>query len=329
MDPDVTRILVLGGTGHIGCAIARHFDQEGYQVSASGRSASRRPNLEGSTVQQLSGDDSDPVNLENWIGDADVVVDAATPYPVWIHETRSAVIIDAARRRIRAILELVRRRNRAFIHISSFTTLPPAGGVKAQLSLGAIRGMHPYFELKEVVEKEVLDAVDRGLKGGVVNPAACIGPYDLKPEDQAFIPMLLQGKVLGLVRHPVNVIDVRDVAACIGQLVRRNYPYRRVPLFGHNIGVADLARRICALGGVAPPSFGAPVLLGAAGLYWLETAAAMTGRKSPWPSLPALLVAASSRRQLSAEQIALDVSPRPLEETLRDALAWYRQIGRC
>ena len=329
MTDQTQHVLVLGGTGHIGAAIARHFATEGYVVKASGRCTRPRANLDGTDIAQLGGDDTAPANLNAWSKDVDIIIDAATPYPLWRHGSNARTVVRAARDRISRIIALAQHRDAALVHISSFTTLPATGSIAERLRISAIRGMHPYFEVKEVVEAEVLGALDGGLRGCVVNPSACFGPYDLKSPEQAFIPMLVNGKVSGTVKHPMNVVDIRDVAACIAAAVRAGYLARRMPVFGHNIKVDDLTRYVCTIAGVTPPKMQAPMLLGLAGAYWAETAAAVAGRKSPWPSLPVLLTAAGRNMAPSAAQTALGLHVRPLGDTLNDAVAWYRQIGHC
>jgi hypothetical protein len=51
------------------------------------------------------------------------------------------------------------------------------------------------------------------------------------------------------------------------------------------------------------------------------------GMPAPFPSLPALLLCEARATGIAEQQRALGVLPRPLEETLRDAIAWYRQLG--
>jgi dihydroflavonol-4-reductase len=323
------RVLVLGGTGHIGAAIAHGFADIGHVVSAAGRSTAARANLAGSQITQLSGDDSDPQTLSHWCKGAEIIVDAATSYPLWRHGQTARGVVGAARKRNMHLLGLVQRQEAALIHISSFTTLPAEGGVKNGLQLAALRGMHPYFELKEAVERDVLRALAQGMQGSVINPAACFGPYDLKPAEQAYIPMLMQGKVAGTVGQMINVIDVRDLAHYVVASVQTGFRARQVPVFGHNIAMDTLTRGICGMGGVTPPRIKAPMMMGVAGAYLTESIVALSGRKAPWPSLPMLLAAAGQSRRQSAEQSALGVSLRPLSETLADALAWYRHIGHC
>ena len=323
------QVVVLGGTGHIGAAIARAFAADGADVVAVGRSAEPRANLAGTTVVQRAGDDRQAAQLAGWCAQAEVIVDAATPYPLWRHGAEVRGVVADARRRMAQVIRAAQQADAALVHISSFTTLPPSGSVQDRMRLATLRGMHPYFELKEKVEQDVRAALRSGLRGAVVNPSACFGPYDLKAAEQAYIPMLLAGKVAGTLRHRMNVVDVRDVARGVTALVAGGYRAPQLPIFGHNIRVDELSEQICDMAGVPAPRLKAPLMMTLAGAYWAETAAAMVGRKSAWPSLPMLLTGAGHAVEISPAQQALGVAPRALSQTLADALAWYRQIGRC
>ena len=321
------RALVLGGTGHLGSALARRLAREGFTTLASGRSDRARPNLEGSSVQIVIGDDSEPGVAEQWMAGADLVVDAATPYPIWLHHEKRAKTLSQAINRSKRLLDAASKAGAAFVHISSFTTLPHPPGAFSALRKGVIQGLHGYFDLKLQVEKEVLTALQSGLRGCVLSPSTCLGPFDLKPREQAFIPMLLTGRVNGLVRHDLNILDVRDLADLVTAAVLLDFPNRKIPAFGHNLCVSELAGQICRFENVPSPRIKVPSLVGLAGLYWIETACAMAGRQTPWPSLPMLLVEASYAADPSPQQKALLPRLRPLETTLRDAIAWYRRIG--
>ena len=323
------RVVVLGGTGHIGSAIARHFDAEDYDVLATGRTDRPRPNLDGTTVRILSGDDGDVQTLARWLNGAALVIDAATPYPVWRYEASTSALVADARARIGQVISQCRARGAALVHVSSFTTLQPPGGVQERLRLATLRGLHPYFAVKEAVEQDVFRALRDGLEGCVVHPSTCFGPFDLKPAQQAFIPMLIRGEVAGKVGHRINVVDVRDVAGCVFRAAQTGFAAKSLPIAGHDIRVDGLVDRVCKIAQVRPPALRAPLAATVMGAYWAETAAAMLGRRARWPSLPLLLTAAGHPMPITAAQARLAVSPRPLDSTLSDAVAWYRQIGHC
>lgn len=320
------RVLVLGGTGHIGAAVAREFADAGYDVTATGRRPGQRENLAGTNVAVSAGDDLTPGVLEHWVQrhTPDIVVDAATPYPVWLTDARNGDPTGQAVARVRRVLNACKRAQARLVLVSSFVTLPRQS---VTASDEVLRALHCYFHLKSSVEGEVLAAFDRGdLTGSVVNPAACLGPYDLKPQALALVPSLLAGKVRAVTNAQTNVVDVRDVASCVRRLAESDQPPRQVPIFGHTLSVAELARQICAGAGVVAPRVTSNAMLGLAGLYGVENVLALAGRRTPWPSLSVMLLLASQPRSPSPEQLAHGDGVRPLDATLRDSIHWYRQI---
>ncbi|MGX9356887.1 NAD-dependent epimerase/dehydratase family protein [Roseobacteraceae bacterium S113] len=325
-DTSQPKAVILGGTGHIGAAVARRFAEGGFDVVATGRRDIPRPNLADTNVSLVAGDDCDPGVVGRWIAGADVVVDCATPYPVWMFERSNRETIRAAVARTEAILDAVRTQEAHFVLVSSFTTLPRDLGVRGALGQGMLQGAHPYFDLKKEVEKTVQAHLAQGGRGAIVAPSTCFGPYDLKVRSQTFIPLLLSGQVPVLANHTLNVVDVRDVADVVFAALGAQMT-APIPVFGHNIALKHLVAQLCAMRGVTPPKLSLPTGLGATGLYFVETAFALTGRKTPWPSLSMLLLAASYPAPQSRAQLQLHATTRPLERTLRDAIGWYEQIG--
>ncbi|MEM7472977.1 MAG: NAD-dependent epimerase/dehydratase family protein [Pseudomonadota bacterium] len=320
------KAVVLGGTGHIGAAISRRFCAAGYEVLAVGHRDVARPNLDDLPIEIALGDDTDPRQLREWCRDASVVIDSGTVYPVWMFGRPARETRAAALSRLHSVLDAAKEAQAAFVLISSFTTLPRREGVLASLQRGALYGSHPYFDLKENVERAVQAHLSAGHRGAIIAPGTCFGPFDLKPRTQTFVPMLLSGKVPVVAKQEMNVIDVRDVADVVFA-ARNGQDSRPITVFGHNLSLMELSKTICQLGDAAAPKMAVPTALGTAGFYWMETAYAVAGKKTPWPSLAMLLLAASYPEQPSAQQRLLHPSLRPLDETLRDAIDWYRKIG--
>jgi len=110
------------------------------------------------------------------------------------------------------------------------------------------------------------------------------------------------------------------VAAAHVAAAERGRLGERYILGGHNLPIAELMTIAAQVAGVAPPRFGLP-----------DRLLSLVGGASRWlPGDPAALL--RSRRLLqpvsNAKAVAeLGLSPRPLVETLRDALAWFRDNG--
>ncbi|MEP7120790.1 MAG: NAD-dependent epimerase/dehydratase family protein [Byssovorax sp.] len=320
--------LVLGGTGHVGHALLRELCARCYRVRALTRQA--RPHLlEELDVEVVRGDADVPGDLQRAIGGVDIVVDAAAPYALYLPQPGQRALDprrEAALRTAR-LCAAVERQNATLVFISSFTTLPRPQGAWSTLEVGLRRAMHPYFTAKEAMERVVLEACERGLRAVLINPTACLGPWDGKPRSLCYLPLLVSGEVPATTSHVVNVIDVRDVAS--GAVAALEAEVFGTPLLfgGHDIRADELAARACALVGRRPPLLRTSIRAAATAAYWTEWLFAATGRRAPIPSLPWLLACEVWATGVGEAQRALGAWPRPLEDTLRDSLAWYRRLG--
>jgi nucleoside-diphosphate-sugar epimerase len=325
-----SRAIVLGATGHAGSAIVRELAARGVRVTAATRRSSLTANLEGTGVELSPGDADDPAQIDAWVEGHDLVIDAAAPYPVWLFRPSQASEVDPlayAEARTARLLAAVRRHGAELAVVGSFTTLPHPGEAAGDLEPRLLRRMHPYFAVKEIVEERVLRAAEKGLPALVVNPTAFLGPWDSKHASMCVLPALIGGRVPATTSRVVNVIDVRDMARALVAAVWAERFGERIPLAGHDVRVDDLAARACAIAGVRAPRLRASTRVGAALSYWAEAAFGLAGRRSPVPALPMLLVRYSYPMEPSAAQRQLGGSVRSLSATLRDAIAWYRDIG--
>jgi len=326
------RALVIGSTGHIGQAITRELLARGYAVSATTRARSPR-GLADLDVELLRGDADSPGQLAAWTAGHDVVIDAAAPYPVNMFlpsGPAGRTHVARAKRRAVDLVEATEASGSTLGYVSSFTTLerPDPPGSLAAIEASMRRQVHPYFAVKDAMEEVVLAGARRGVPAAIVNPATCMGPWDRRAKD-AFVPQLLSGVVPATVTRPVNVIDVRDVATALCTAIEAEHFGEPIPLCGHNIAVDDLAARVCSLGGVPAPVFRTSARLAAATTLWAEAAWAITGRPAPIPALWTLLILEGYEMSPSRAQRELGLVPRPLDETIRDSIAWYRATGAC
>lgn len=306
----------MGGTGHVGAAVVHEALARGHRVSVASRREVLPRSLAGLSIEQLRFDIEDRAALRRFVEGFELVVDAAAPYPLYMRTDARARAVA----RMRSVIRTVAEAGARLAYVSSFVTLP--GSLSRSLGAG-----HPYFVVKQAMEHEVLRASAAGLRVVIVNPSACLGPWDDKPSELAIIPLLLERRLLATVDATVNVIDVRDLARGLLEAVERERYGEPIALSGHNLGADQLAARVCALAGVPAPAARVPLWSSLLGATCLEAAYAALGRESPHPALSLLLIAAGGALEIGEAQRELGLAPRRLDETLRDSIAWYRSSG--
>ncbi len=323
---------MLGATGHIGNAIARELLARGYRVTAASRRGAPAANLQDLPVTYVCGSIDIPGQLDAWIEGHGVVVDAAAPYPLrlrpWLNGSQPDPAAYAADR-TRRLLGAVQTHRARLLYVSSFTTLvPPQGGFDGWQAALA-RRLHPYFEVKSIIESEVLAAARAGTPAVIVNPTICLGPWDVKERERCFVPRLLCGEIPVTPRHVLNVIDVRDVAAAALDALEAERYGTPTLLAGHDVATDALFDWICELGGSAPPRYELPLSISILPTYFAELILSAAGATPPLLSLVPILLAQHDWLNPRAPRSELGFRPRPLSATLRDTVDWYHRLGYC
>jgi dihydroflavonol-4-reductase len=321
------KALVLGATGHIGNAIVRELLSRGYKVTAAARHSRPPVNLAGLAVNYCSGNHDEPDQLDAWVTQHDVVIDAAAPYPV--HLIPKAPALLRAIRRARRLIIAVKRHGAQLVYISSFTTLKRWEGRIEEWPAQLITYLHPYFTLKKAIESELLEAADRGLPLIVVNPTMCLGPWDIRERDMCFIPRLLCGEIPAASQHMLNVIDVRDVARAAVAMMESQNCGAPTLLSGHNIPLHALFSMIAETAGSRVSVLSIPAGIGAFGSYLAELMLTGAGLRTPLVSLAPMLIYEHEWLPPCKAFLELGISVRPLYETVSDSLRWYYRIGYC
>lgn len=318
------RILVLGATGHVGQAAVRHALGNGDLVTAVTRQDDPVA-LRGLPVTTAQVDDGYR-RLTDLAAGHDVVIDAAAPYPLdpalpgselWRRQVETAVS------RTRQVIDAARGNGLRLVFVSSVTTLPRCEPPLRAMEAAWRRSVYPYFEAKAAMEQTVIAAAAEGLPAVIVNPASCLGPWEFRTHS-SFVRAVLGGQFSLIMDHTVSVMDVRDVAIAMNLALARECFGRPIPLAGHNITLAALAARISALDGSRAVPISVDDRLSSMVAFWAGAGSAAIGLTVPevWRAVP--LTADILPMQPSPEQIAIGLKIRPLEETLRDAVAFHR-----
>jgi nucleoside-diphosphate-sugar epimerase len=318
--------LVLGASGLIGNAIVRELGARGHRVTAVSRRAEPPANLAGLDVTYVRGDLESTLPSE-WLANQEIVVDAAAPYALDLFAGNGRGAVEHAAARTDRLLAALRGRDLGFVYIGTLTTRQRSGRGFFDVQSEWARRIHPYFAIKELVEAKIADADAHGLHAIIVRPTVCIGPWDVKAREQCWMPALIDGRFAITPQHRVNLIDTRDVAKNVAGAIQHGYYGRPLTVAGHNTTVDALFSLVCESAAVTRPLWKMPAAFGVLPALWGELAWGAVGRKSPLPALLPMLICEQEWSEPGAEQRELGGAPRPLLDTVRDTLAWYRRIG--
>ncbi len=324
------KALVTGATGFVGAALARTLIAAGWQVRALTRAGSDPRNLRALTVERTVGDLTDAPSLERAVAGCDAVFHAAADYRLWVPDpqTMYRANVDGTRN----LLEAARRAGvQRIVYTSSVACigLPADGSAGTEDTAVTLESMVGHYKRsKFLAERVALEAAGQGVPVVIVNPAAPVGPRDLKPTPTGQIVLdAALGRTPAYVDTGLNIVHVDDVAAGHVLAFHRGRPGERYILGGENLPLREILVEITRLAGRAPPRIRLPhgVVLPIA--YLAEGFARVTGK--PTRVTVDSVRMARKRMYFSSEKAARELGYRyrPAALAFADALEWFRAEG--
>ena len=167
-----------------------------------------------------------------------------------------------------------------------------------------------------------------GLQAVVVNPAAPVGPRDIKPTPTGkMIRDAAAGRVPAYIDTGLNVVHVDDVAEGHALALERGRIGERYILGGENLLLKDLLALVADVVGRKPPKIELPEAVVWPVALFMEGLARLTGIP-PMMTRDHLKMARKKMFFSSAKAIAeLGYAPRPVRSAIEDAVAWFRANG--
>jgi dihydroflavonol-4-reductase len=324
------RYFLTGGTGFLGGALARQLREAGHDVVALVRHPGKAGALTHLGVTVATGDITDRTTMVDAMRGADGVFHCAAWYKLGVRDKSPAFAANVEG--TRNVLEAMRQAGvRKGVYTSTLAVFSDTGGRLVDESYHHTGPfISEYDRTKWLAHYEVaVPMMRRGLPLVIVQPGVIYGPGDHSDVHDLWVG-LLTGK-LSMVPEGTAYCwaHVEDVAAGHLLAMEKGQPGETYIIAGprHSLAEAmEIAGRIAGI--QKKPRHVPPALLKAAArlLTPIDRVVPLAGQFSP-EYLRAIAGAtylgdnAKARRELG-------YAPRPLEEGLKDTLAWERaQLG--
>jgi 2'-hydroxyisoflavone reductase len=308
------RILILGGTGFTGPFQVRYALSRGHQITVFNRGKTHPGELP-NEVEQLIGDRNGQLEaLKNrkW----DVAIDNPTTLPAWVRDAAQILKGNVDRY--------------VFISTISVYTDPPPAGIDENSPLLKYDGPDPYKETLEAMRAggfktygplKVLSEKEAGKwfpgKALIIRPGLIVGPGDESDRFTYWVVRIARGGEIlapGDPKDPVQFIDARDLAEWTIRIAEQG-----------ETGIYNAT-------GPAKPLVMGNMLNGMneelksdAKFTWVNAEFLKQQKVEAWSDMP---VWAGDELGLSRTDIsralAKGLTFRPLAETTRDTLAWFK-----
>jgi dihydroflavonol-4-reductase len=324
-------VLVTGASGFVGSAIVQAFASAGYPVRALVRRSSPRTNLIDSACEITEGDLRDRNTITAALAGVRYLVHAAADYRLWAPSADELLQVNVEGTRV-LMEEALRAGVERIVYTSSVATLAlRADGSPADETrmLGAEQAIGTYKRSKVLAERVVQDLIETSrLPAVIVNPSAPIGPRDIKPTPTGrVIVQAAAGRMPAFVDTGLNLAHVDDIAAGHLAALERGRIGERYILGGENVLLRQMLAEIARNVGRRPPRVKLPLGLMFPLAWGSEAVARLTG-VAPFVTRDALQMARyhmfftheKARRELG-------YYPRPYQQGLADAIAWFRKAG--
>jgi len=329
--------FVTGATGLLGNNLVRELVAEGYRVRALVRSyAKAKQQFTGVDVEIVCGDMLDVTGFSGALEGVEVIFHTAAYFRDSYKGGRHWEALHAANvEGTRTLLDHAWRAGiRRFVHTSSVAVLRGSPGqVIDETMLRGEKKADDYYRSKILSDRALLDFLEAhpDFWAAMVLPGWMHGPGDAGPTQagQTVLDVALR-RLPGVPPGSFSVVDARDVARAMILANRQGRRGERYLAAGRHMTMAELLPLIAQATGVEPPTRRIPLAVLRAIAAWNELYARLTGRPVllSWAMVSTIATENErSRYNPAKSERELGLRFRPVLDTLRDEVAWFRANG--
>jgi dihydroflavonol-4-reductase len=328
------RAFVTGATGLLGTNLVRLLREQGHEVRALVRSCEKAASaFRGLDVETVMGDMGDVTAFAGAFDGCDVVFHTAAyfreyyqPGDHWPALERINVLAT-----VELLSEAARRGVKTVVHTSSSGVVGPGpNGEPGDESTPPPREAQTnlYFKSKLVAEEAIRTwmAQHPQLRVVMVLPGWMFGPEDAAPTGSGRLVLdFLAGKLPGIVDGGTCIVDARDVALAMIIAAERGQQGGRYIVAGQYYSLEEVMKTLESVSAVPAPTRHIPYPLIITYAWFAELGARVTGR-APTVSLQGVRIM-HAKHVIRSDKAARELGAkfRPLADTLRDEVEWYRR----
>ncbi|NTU76547.1 MAG: NAD-dependent epimerase/dehydratase family protein [Alphaproteobacteria bacterium] len=326
--------FITGATGFVGAAVARILLARGHRLRVLARPHSDRRNLQGLTdLEIVEGDLDRPFSYAKALQGCHALFHVAADYRIWVPDAEAMNRINV--RGTEALMnQALSAGIQRVVYTSSVATLRCfSDGTVADESMPVtLKDMIGAYKRSKFLAEEAVQRLirERGLPCVIVNPSTPIGPRDIKPTPTGrIITQAAKGRMPAYVDTGLNIVHVDDVAEGHALALEHGVIGERYILGGTDMSLSEILTLIAQMTGRRPPTIKLPREIIQPLAVMAEAFARLTGHE-PFVTIDGLRMSAKKMFFSSAKaQRELGYAPRPAEQALADALAWFRTNGYC
>jgi dihydroflavonol-4-reductase len=329
------RVFVTGGTGLLGNNLVRALRARGHEVRALVRSRQKADALlAGTGAEIVVGDMRDVGGFAGALDGVEAVAHTAAYFrEYYAPGDHASSLEDINIKGTLALLAAADARGvRRFVQTSSSGTIgQPRDGSDADEDspASAEQLANLYFKSKVDGDRRIGAFVPQSaMTIATVLPGWMFGPGDAGPTGAGKMVLdAVAGKLPGVPPGGTTVVDARDVASAMVTMLERDVPGERFLVAGRFHTLREILDAIMDAAGKKRLAFTLPPWL-ALSLGHVTEAWARVTKGAPMVPLEGVRMLLQGFRPSSAKaERELGVTFRPIEDTMRDVVAWYGAHG--
>lgn len=325
------KVLVTGGCGFLGSWVTRQLVERGCEVRVFAVPGESRENIADLDVEVLEGDVRDKDAVTRAVEGRDTVMHLAAIYQDYAPDP--TLMYDVNLRGTFHVLEASRRAEvETVVYTASIVSLgrPERGRTGDEQTAYECWDLDFPYSRSKLHSRELAEYfAEWGLDVRVVCPGIVMGPGDLRPTPSG--ALIVNSFTPGLPAMHFdgggNYVDVRDAAAVHLLAVDEGKKGERYIAGGTNLTNEELVDTIQRVAGTSKPKVKLPLPVARTVASGMDVAARTTGMAPllakdffEYSLKPSFYRNDKARRQLGA-------TFRPIDETIRDAIAYFRGRG--
>lgn len=328
------KILVTGGAGFIGSHVVKHLVAAGKDVRVFHLPNEKLDNLKGCDVELVAGNVLDKASVDKAVKGCAQVYHLAAVYAFWMKDPQ--MMFDVNVRGTSNIFDACLEHGvEKVVYTSSIARYGGQGNGKIadENSPFGLMRTGELYSISKFMSHEVAEdyANNKGLNVTIVCPGLPMGPGDIGPTPT--------GKyIIGIIKNPIayyvdvytNIADVRDIAYGHLLAMEKGQKGRSYILGGMtDITMKEIVEICLKLSGQEwKPLLKIPPKIFETIAYFMEMYADFVSQEAPMmTSRAAKANTLGLRADCSRAILELGYTSRPFEESLRDAIDWFKEHG--